>query len=178
MTAAITFNPSEIIDVLDLNGLAYEEQAKLQTVVDLFHKGVAELRTLIEAGSILFCPVSQGKDSTICELMALEAYKQALEAGTIESQRPLILTTVNTLGEAIPMTMYVSYARKRLIKYAQENGISLYYDIVKPPMNDEYFIKFTGGQKLIPNDNWDLPDGHGTVDLEIDSGKEKKKRKK
>ncbi|WP_143562471.1 ATP-dependent helicase HrpB [Shewanella sp. UCD-KL12] len=29
-----------------------------------------------------------------------------------------------------------------------------------------------------PKHNWDLPDGHGTVDLEIDSGKEKKKRKK
>lgn len=151
MNAAVTFNPSKRIDVLDLDGLAYEEQAKLQTVVELFHKGVAELRTLIESGSILFCPVSQGKDSTICELMALEAYKQAIEAGTIESQRPLILTTVDTLGEAIPMTMYVRYARARLIKYAKQIGINIFYDLVKPTLNNEYFIKFTGGQKLIPN---------------------------
>jgi 3'-phosphoadenosine 5'-phosphosulfate sulfotransferase (PAPS reductase)/FAD synthetase len=152
MSQAIIYKHDETIDVLNLLSVTANESNQLAEVVDLFHFGVAELRAIIESSNcILHCPVSQGKDSTIVELMAIEAYRQSIEAGTIESTRPLILATVDTGGEAIPMKMYVAYAKKRIISYAKSLGINIIYDIVRPPINDEYFVKFTGGQKLIPN---------------------------
>lgn len=152
MSQAIIYKHDETIDVLNLLSVTANETNQLSLVVDLFHFGVAELRAIIESSNcILHCPVSQGKDSTIVELMAIEAYRQSIEAGTIETTRPLILATVDTGGEAIPMKMYVAYAKKRIISYAKSLGINIIYDIVRPPINDEYFVKFTGGQKLIPN---------------------------
>jgi 3'-phosphoadenosine 5'-phosphosulfate sulfotransferase (PAPS reductase)/FAD synthetase len=152
MTQAIIYKHDEHIDVLNLLSVTANETNQLAEVVDLFHFGVAELRTIIESSNcILHCPVSQGKDSTIVELMAIEAYKQSIQTGQVESSRPLILATVDTGGEAIPMKMYVAYAKKRIISYAQSLGINIIYDIVRPPINDEYFVKYVGGQKLIPN---------------------------
>lgn len=81
----------------------------------------------------------------------MESYRQLIVEGKIEPERPLILSTVDTLNEAIPMKMYTRYCKKRVEKYAKECNINLYYDIVTPSINDEYFVKFTGGQKLIPN---------------------------
>jgi 3'-phosphoadenosine 5'-phosphosulfate sulfotransferase (PAPS reductase)/FAD synthetase len=144
-------NPNTMIDVLTINHFPNLETEQLTDVVELFHHGVLELRSILETtNSILHCPVSQGKDSTIVELMALEAYKQSIHAGRIEPNRPLILATVDTGGEAIPMKMYVAYAKKRILSYAKSLGINLIYDIVRPPLGDEYFVRFTGG-KLVPN---------------------------
>lgn len=152
MNAAELYNPSTMIDVLNINQLSNHESELLADVVELFHDGVLELRNILETTcSILHCPVSQGKDSTVVELMALEAYRQSIQAGRIEASRPLILATVDTGGEAIPMKMYVAYAKKRILSYAKSLGINLIYDIVRPPLGDEYFVRFVGGQKLIPN---------------------------
>lgn len=132
--------------------LSDKDIADQQSLIRDFFDVVATFRALLESGTvILHGPVSQGKDSTIVELAMLEAYRQCVEAGTIESQRPMILSTVDTLNESIPMKMYPKYCQRRVIKYAQECGINLYYDTVTPGLNDEYFVKFTGGQKLIPN---------------------------
>lgn len=154
MNAAVMVKPEQVINIMNMPSieqLKQSEDQSLSTVLDMFQAGVTDLRALIESEVvILHLPVSQGKDSTIVELMGLEAYRQSIEAGTIEAGRPLILSTVDTGGEALPMKMYVRYCRTRLQNYAKAHGINLHYDIVKPPMNDEYFVKFTGGQKLIP----------------------------
>ncbi|WP_240224631.1 phosphoadenosine phosphosulfate reductase family protein [Rheinheimera hassiensis] len=143
---------SNNIDITLIDNLLLQDNAALKTVAEKFHGGVSELKTLVRDGNaILFCPTSMGKDSTIVTLMALEAYKQLIAEGSIPATHPLIMSTVDTGGEAIPMKMYVSYARKRVLAYAQSHGINLIYDIVRPPVNDEYFVKFVGGQKLIPN---------------------------
>ena len=132
--------------------LSDRDIAEQQSLIRDFFDVVATFRALLESGTvILHGPVSQGKDSTIVELAMLEAYRQCVEAGTIEPQRPMILSTVDTLNESIPMKMYPKYCQRRVVKYAQECGINLYYDTVTPGLNDEYFVKFTGGQKLIPN---------------------------
>lgn len=154
MNAAVMVTPEQIIDIMNVSSIAELEQNEdlsLRDIMDMFRVGVAELRTLIESELVvLHLPVSQGKDSTIVELMGIEAYRQAREAGTIEAERPLILSTVDTGGEVIPMKMYVRYCRTRLLAYAKQHGINLHYDIVRPSINDEYFVKFAGGQKLIP----------------------------
>ena len=150
MNAIKNIEPGSTIEVF--NVLTQSDNFALQSVVDAFHEGVYELRVLIDTGAILHVPTSQGKDSTVVTLMALEAYRQSIAEGAIESTRPLILSTVDTLGESLPMQFYVRYAKKRVDAYAQSCGIEGFrYDIVSPPLNNQYFVKFVGGQKLIPN---------------------------
>ncbi|MBF4448381.1 phosphoadenosine phosphosulfate reductase, partial [Vibrio anguillarum] len=110
-----------------------------EKVIQQFAFVVSEFRTLIEADSlqVLFIPVSFGKDSTLTALAALEAYKQCIEAGTIESARPLIMSTGDPMAEAIPMKMYTHYAVPRLLKYAKQFGINLYHDFVMPTFYEE-----------------------------------------
>lgn len=151
MNAVVKVDPMQLIETTTIDSQLYEDEKLLLEVSSMFIDGVLELKTFLTDGAILHIPVSQGKDSTIVELMALEAYKQCIEERSIEKTRPLILSTVDTGGEAIPMKMYVSYARKRIFNYAKQHNINLFYDIVMPAINDEYFVKFTGGQKLIPN---------------------------
>lgn len=152
-SAVNLFKPEIVpINVLNINEQELQEQQRLSDIVKDFFDGVAEIRLLIKTiKAIIHCPVSQGKDSTIVELMAMEAYRQAREAGEIAENHPLILSTVDTAGEAIPMKMYVRYARKRILAYAKQHGINMIYDIVTPPVYDEYFVRFSGAQKLIPN---------------------------
>lgn len=149
MTAITAIQPDLSIEIFE--ALSQSQNIELQAVVDDFHAGVAELRTLIEDGAIIHCPTSQGKDSTVVELMAIEAYRQAVAAGTITSKHPLILSTVDTGGEQPAMKFYVQYAKRRIEAYAKACGINLRYDIVMPPVNDQFYIKWIGSQKLIPN---------------------------
>jgi 3'-phosphoadenosine 5'-phosphosulfate sulfotransferase (PAPS reductase)/FAD synthetase len=143
---------SNNIDITLIDDLLMQDNTALMAIAEQFHEGVGELKTLVRDGrAYLFCPTSMGKDSTIVTLMALEAYRQLIAEDAISTDHPLIMSTVDTGGEAIPMKMYVRYARKRVLAYAQSHGINLIYDIVMPPINDEYFVKFNGGQKLIPN---------------------------
>lgn len=133
----------------DLN----DELTQEQSLIDMFYEGVKEIRTLIESPKkhIMHFAVSQGSDSTVIELMGLEAYRQSIAENKIEAQRPLILSTVDTLAEMLPMNFYPRYAKSRIESYAKQVGINLYYDMITPPLNDQYFIKFAGGSKLIPN---------------------------
>ncbi len=158
MNAVTKINP---LDIIDVQNLASFDEGHLQDVIDLFKVGVAEFRLVIEAKKVIaHLPCSQGKDSTVTLLIALEAYRQSIEAGKIERDRPLIVSTVNTKAESIPMNLYVSYAKKRVEAYAAKNNINLHYDIVSPPLNDEYFIKYAGGNKLIVN-----PKRHGDCSI-------------
>ncbi|WP_024608530.1 hypothetical protein [Pseudoalteromonas sp. TAB23] len=158
MNAVTKINP---LDIIDVQNLASFDAGHLQDVIDLFKVGVAEFRLVIEAKKVIaHLPCSQGKDSTVTLLIALEAYRQSIEAGKIERDRPLIVSTVNTKAESIPMNLYVSYAKKRVEAYAAKNNINLHYDIVSPPLNDEYFIKYAGGNKLIVN-----PKRHGDCSI-------------
>lgn len=143
--AASRIDINLIDDVLSIDNHA------LAVVHQNFYAGVDELKLLLKDGTILFVPTSFGKDSTVTLLMALEAYRQAILAGEIESDRPLISSTINTRMEAIPMTLYQYYGRKRLIAYAEQHGINLKHEIIMPTINDHYFVRFAGAQKLIAN---------------------------
>jgi 3'-phosphoadenosine 5'-phosphosulfate sulfotransferase (PAPS reductase)/FAD synthetase len=132
--------------------LSEEDIATQEGLVAAFFDGVDEIKSIVTSGRVIaHGPVSQGKDSTVVELMLIEAYRQLVESSEIEPNRPLIISTVDTLNEAIPMKMYTQYCKRRVEDYARSQGVNLFYDIVTPSLNDEYFIKYTGGQKLIPN---------------------------
>lgn len=137
----------------DTFGVLDDEQIQYQQLlIRTFESTVEEIKTLlVEKKIIAHVPVSQGKDSTVVEIIVIEAYRRAIAEGVIESDRPLILSTVDTLNESIPMKMYPTFAKRRIEAYAKEQGINMYYDMVTPGLNDEYFVKFTGGQKLVPN---------------------------
>lgn len=146
-----TFNPNaaELIDVLQLDN---SEAIDNQYVADLFNESVSNTRKIIESTKVIpFILCSMGKDSSCTLLIALEAYRQSIAEGKIEPERPFIVSTVNTLAEQSVMVMYVSYARQRLLSYAKKHNINLRYDIVTPAMDSEFFIRFCGGQKLLPS---------------------------
>jgi len=138
----------DLIEVVDSNALEYQ-----QYLVAKFEKAVNEQRILIEDENlpVLHLPTSFGKDSFTQLLITLEAYKRSIAEGKVENTRPLIVNTVNTLVESLPMVMFTRYAAKRLIAYAKANNINLYFDFVSPPLMDEYFIRWASGQKLIPS---------------------------
>ncbi|MEZ8292368.1 hypothetical protein AB6D11_00795 [Vibrio splendidus] len=138
-----------------------------ERVVSKFIILVASIRTLLEHESkpIVHFPVSQGKDSTLCELAGLEAYRQCIAEGTIEPERPMVLTTVDTKVEQTPMRMYVRYCKSRVEEYAQKCGINLDYQLVMPNLTSEYFVKWGGAQKIIGNAS---RNGDCSVILKID----------
>lgn len=135
------------------SALLSEDDIKYQEdLISEYKLLVLNIRKIIESSRVIaHGPVSQGKDSTVVEIALMDAYSQSIAEGKIEPERPLILSTVDTLNEAIPMKMYTRYCKNRVEHFAKKKGINLYYDIVTPSLNDEYFVKFTGGQKLIPN---------------------------
>lgn len=126
MGAVNIFNPANTIDVTDIMSLNTQENERLKDVLDLFNTGVKEVRELIETtNSIAVVKCSMGKDSTVTLLMVTEAYRQSIAENKIEKERPLLVSTVNTLGEIIAMNMFVAYCRKRLLKYGKDAGINI-----------------------------------------------------
>ena len=152
MGAVNIFNPLNTIDVTDILSLNTQENERLKDVLDLFNAGVKEVRELIETTkSIAVVKCSMGKDSTVTLLMVTEAYRQSIAENKIEKERPLLVSTVNTLGEIIAMNMFVAYCRKRLLKYGKDAGINISHEIVTPTLQDEFFVKYAGAQKFVSN---------------------------
>lgn len=148
---------SHSIDITLIDTLLSDDNAILKAISEKFSTGVEELKSLVLDGAVLFCPTSMGKDSTSVCLMALEAYRQLISEGAIAPSHPLIFSTVNTGMEQSPMNLYVAYAKKRVEAFAAAHQINLQYQIVKPALNDQYFVRFVGGQKLLshPSRNGD-----------------------
>lgn len=127
--------------------------SKHETVIDKFTIMVEEKVALLtsEHQPILLDPLSFGKDSTVVALASLEAYRRCIEEGSIEPERPLIMSTGNPMAEALPMEMYPQYAAPRLIAYAKAKGINLYHDFVKPTFYEEYANRYLTAQKMLGN---------------------------
>lgn len=140
-------NPIDIIDSVVVGTVNQVSREKL--VAQAFSSSVADIRALIEnERAIITSLCSFGKDSTVTLLIVMEAYRQAIAAKTIEPERPLIVSTVNTKAEAIPMQMFVNYASKRMLEYAKSVGINIQFKLVQPSLNNEFFIRYVGGQKI------------------------------
>lgn len=122
-------------------------------IINRYNETVSETRSLIEADEKYICHegLSMGKDSTLVALCLIEAYKQSIAEGKIESSRPLMISTVNPGAEALPMQMYSEYAAPFLKAYAKECGINLFYDCVAPDFHEEYANRYLSAQKVIQN---------------------------
>lgn len=141
------FKPEQLINTVTIGESFLTNDD--ERVVMQFNDDVKHFRNLLEKTNIV--PIigsSQGKDSSTVTLIVIEAFRQAIAEKTIEPNRPLIMTTVNTKGEAIAMNFYVHYARKRIIDYCKKHAINLRYDIVSPSLNNEFFVRYAGAQKL------------------------------
>ena len=95
--AVQTFNVDEFVD---------ETEAKLELAV-MFYAGVQGIREVLRTYQAI-CKIgsSTGKDSSLCVEMTIEAYAQAIAAGEIPSDHPLIIITSNTLVEHLVFDIY------------------------------------------------------------------------
>lgn len=136
-----------------LKAVDHEERENQRRLKTAFNTQVQSIKAILcnEAGYICHVPASFGKDSFLLVLIVVEAYRQCIAEGLIESSRPLLVNTVDTGIESLPMQMFVRYASKRLISYTKKHNINLHFELVKPPLHDQYFIKWCSGQKLIPS---------------------------
>lgn len=149
--AGTTMNDSMAIEVNGIIETAIYEHH--QRVIESYWTIVDEFKSLLLADDryVCFVPLSFGKDSKIVSLAALEAYRSLIAAGEIESARPLIMITVDTVAESLPMIMYPQYAAPRLIEYANQHSINLHHHFISPSFYDEYANRYLGAQKIIPN---------------------------
>lgn len=128
----------------------YEEQ---KTVMELYNEALDDVSTIVEAKSKPIChiPCSFGKDSLLVLLITIMAYAKLINLGRIEKNRPLIVTTVDTAVEAVPMQMMVRYCAPRVEAFAKSLGVNLQFSLLKPRFTDEFFIRWGSAQKIVPN---------------------------
>lgn len=122
-------------------------------IVSKYTSVVEDLKAILTLPEkpILHAANSNGKDSTLVLLAALEAYRQCISEGRIESTRPFIVTTIDTLVESMPMVFLTRYVKPLIQQYAVKHGIALDYQILSPELKDQFFMRWFGASKLISN---------------------------
>ncbi|HCG6653590.1 TPA: hypothetical protein NJ217_003680 [Vibrio parahaemolyticus] len=142
-----------MVNIFETTNLIENELVALHESVSFkFNAVVEEFITILRSSdSLVFVPCSMGKDSSTVLNAASEAYRVCIQNGWIEKNRPLIVSTVDTLSESLPMVMYTRWVKSKFIDYAKDNDINVYYDIVTPSFHEEYANKYLTSNKLIPN---------------------------
>lgn len=143
-----------LMDTIDLTDSVNDQLREEQyEVYCLYLELVADVVTLLELPEkpIIFIGNSCGKDSLLVTLATINAYGDCLRRGSIEPSRRLVIATVNTLVESLPMIMLTQYLIPRIKAYAISLGINLDYQELTPPLNDEYFIRWGAASKLVTN---------------------------
>ena len=136
-----------------LNDTVASDNNHLVAIHDEFLNVVTDIQRIIEhlTAPIIHIGFSNGKDSTLCLIATLEAYKRSIASGAIEADRLLLVSTIDTLIEALPMQFLVNYSKKYIADFAQKNNINMVHSITSPTLSNEYFIKYAGADKLINN---------------------------
>ncbi|MEI8659317.1 hypothetical protein [Vibrio sp. Hal054] len=144
----------DAVQVIEVNDIVESEiYQQHKRVIDGFWSMVAEFQSLLLADErcVCFIPISFGKDSKLVSLAGLEAYRSLIASGQLEASRPLIMITVDTVAESLPMIMYPHYCAPRLKDYARRHNINLHHQIISPSFYDEYANRYLGAQKIVPN---------------------------
>lgn len=128
-----------------------EERALYVSVHDLFWKEANEIaNTLLTTDSIVVHANSLGKDSSATLLIVLEAYRIAKRKNPFFN-KPLIINTIDTLIEELPVKMYADYTIPQIEAYAQKEGINLVYNRISPSTFNSWSMRYLGARKLFNN---------------------------
>ena len=145
---AITQLPSNVVQTWNVDDFASETDVKLE-LATMFYTGVQTIREVLRDYQAIFkIGSSTGKDSSVCVEMAIEAYSQAIEAGEIPSEHPLIIITSNTLVEHLVFDIYCRYTVNKVKDYAASRGVSLHYLLASPGIPDSFAGRYLSAQKL------------------------------
>lgn len=146
------FDPSMALDIIDITETTQMHvDSDLDRLRDDFDSAVTECCQILEKNHIIQISTSQGKDSSLVGLIAMEAMRLSIESGKVEPTRPLIFLSIDTAIDAVPMQSYVTFSRKYMLQYAQTHNINLIFDILQPELNDHFLIRWGGGSKLLPS---------------------------
>ena len=132
-----------------------EQHARYQVVHKRFHREVARIANmLLTTDRICECGNSGGKDSYVVTLIVLEAYRIAkLRAKRVGKEfiKPLVINTIDTLMEELPVKFYCDYTIPKIEQYAQDNGIYLIYNRVAPSKLSSFVMRYLGARKFFTN---------------------------
>jgi len=144
-------NVIEVVDVTDsifANMFEQYDEAR-----ELFDLAVFETRIILESdlNPIPRISTSFGKDSFLTMNIVIEALTQSINEGKVPADTPLLISSVDTGMESIPMAMYVRYASKLLNKYCNEHKLNIHFNMVRPQLHEDFFVKYCSANKLISN---------------------------
>jgi 3'-phosphoadenosine 5'-phosphosulfate sulfotransferase (PAPS reductase)/FAD synthetase len=144
MDAQFSVFDSIDIQVFDSSTLKYSVDKEYQ---DLFFEIVGRIKpVLIKNTCRIAC--SFGKDSNLVLSAALEAHKQALSNKDISSEKPFIVTHIDTGVDDIFVRSQVAYEVRELKNYCEKHGINLVYLTAKPPVRYSWSVMYLSGMKL------------------------------
>jgi len=121
---------------------------KDKAIYDLFYQSVDELKDIRRQYISIFA-YSAGKDSTVTLLAGLEAHKQLMISGELDSDDPFVVSNIDTGVENPFITSLVYYERDRLQEHCKVHDIKLEFLIYNPPVNKQWTSLFASGHKLL-----------------------------
>jgi 3'-phosphoadenosine 5'-phosphosulfate sulfotransferase (PAPS reductase)/FAD synthetase len=114
----------------------------------LFWLAVSDIKA-IRKHYITICATSFAKDSTVTLLAALQAHKELIEEGVLDSQSPFVATHIDTGVENHLFQMLSRHERDRITAYCANNNINLDLRIGHPPLSKQWAALYCSGIKLI-----------------------------
>ncbi|MCG9575411.1 phosphoadenosine phosphosulfate reductase family protein [Vibrio tubiashii] len=143
---------SNAVDAVDVTSTVNRQQSEKYRIIKAqFCDEVERLVSLLlNTPTTFLVAASLGKDSMIVLLMALEAYKVCKQRNP-KFNKILVVNTVDTTQEEIPLQMYVDYTIPQIKSYAKRHGINLKYNLIQPTPLNRFLYRYVGARKLVNN---------------------------
>ncbi|MDN3661146.1 hypothetical protein [Vibrio agarivorans] len=151
-----SFDSAEMLDCIDITSETSDLQKKrYKKVHKKYHKEASRIaEMLLKTDRICEVGNSGGKDSYVVTLIALEAYRLAKQRAKAQGKvfiKPLIINTIDTLMEELPVQFYCDYSIPQIQKYAKESGIHLIYNRISPTKLNSFVMRYLGARKFFTN---------------------------
>jgi 3'-phosphoadenosine 5'-phosphosulfate sulfotransferase (PAPS reductase)/FAD synthetase len=150
----MNINDALLIKATDITENVKESLSQQKVnVVNLYRQLVDDIKQILTLPSKPIGAIanSHGKDSTLVLVATIAAYRELIASGEIEPDRLLVVASVDTLVDSLPMVMLGKYMVPRIKQYCKHVGINLEYSVLTPSLNDEYFVRWGGASKLLNN---------------------------
>jgi 3'-phosphoadenosine 5'-phosphosulfate sulfotransferase (PAPS reductase)/FAD synthetase len=118
-----------------------------QHIEQLFHEAVTELKTVMKERLCTFA-TSFGVDSTLTLIAGLRAHLELIQSNDIASDKPFIVTNINTLVENHNIQILVKTEHAKLLSFCNKNQINLVFHSITPPVSKQWSSLFLSGLKL------------------------------